>query len=166
MIFPNAEHQVSAPVNHAVAIPQVNLWSQRPRLAAGVLTVHALVSKVGEHHHTVRHHETGATILVNPSADVEGRGRNIGSRAVGCAPNNDVTSAFLWPHLDPVNVITVKLDLPKTNRVGNNEICGYRRFPRAIWGGSHCHYLNELLDSRCTARTQYVHNSVNNHIKR
>ncbi len=157
VVFADADHPASTPIQDTVGVTKVNRGSQRPWLAPGILAIDPLVGEVAEIDNASVHDERPSTVLVDPCADVERRRRDVGHRTVRRTTHDHVASAFLRPHLDPVDVVALQLDLPESDRVGDYASSGDRRFPGAEGCDSgRWHFVYPCGQECCTRRQVFV----------
>src|SRR5271165_7544908 len=146
MILPDANHSSPAAVDDAICVPQRIRsgadWSlrNRARRPACVVTIESLIAIVREIVHAVANGERAAAIFVGARANAESVGV-VGSHAlrlpVGADAVEEGPSLLLRLGFAPVDRVGVERDLFETDRVGDDEVGGYGRRPKAIGAGGH-----------------------------
>ena len=159
MILPDGNHAPPSAVDDTVCVPQPirrgasQSRRDRARRAARILTIESLIDIVREIDHTVANGERAAAILVRARANAESVG------VVGChafrlpvrADSVDEGSSLLMRlGLGPIDCVVVERDLLETDRVGDDEVGGYGRRPKAIRAGDHA--FHPFQHSTQTAR--------------
>ena len=103
-------------------------WRRRRRVDA----VQAAVGEVREDDEAIVDRVGAAAVLVDPGADVDRRGRQVGGGAVGRRADEDPPPAFGRPRLEPVGVVAVEPRLGQADDVADEVVDADRRRPRAV----------------------------------
>ena len=101
------------------------------------LPVKSLVGKVRKLADSLVNQIIAAAIFVNTGASVERGGIDIGSNPIRAPSDYDITARLLRPHLQPVNVVSIKQRLTEAHRSFNDqtEVIGDFQEPNgAIFG--------------------------------
>src|SRR5712672_1336701 len=69
---------------------------------------------------------------MNPRPGIETCRNHIGGAAITRAAHNHLTATLRWAQFDPVNVVTIYLDLAETNGLFDDQIRSDWGFPRAV----------------------------------
>ncbi len=76
-----------------------------------ILPVEALILEIRKPDDAIPRQVRAAAILVHPGPRVELTRRDIGGAPVGPSPDDDVAAGLGGPPFDPIDVVTVELDL-------------------------------------------------------
>ena len=115
MIFPDTNQAAPSGIDDSIGIAQVLFVSQRLRYRLSLLTIQLLIGKIREIERPVMNDKRSPAVFMDPRPGIKRGGSSLNRPAIREALNNNVAPPFCWPLLDPVNVITIKHDLPQTN---------------------------------------------------
>ena len=134
MVFPHADDPAPALVDDHVGIPDIGLRRDRAGFTSRFLPVHPLISKVAKINHATGNSESPSSVFVHPGTHVERRWRHVNGLALEIHAHQHISAGLRRTGLDPIDVIAVQGNLAQSDGLGDDQIGGYRRFPRTVWG--------------------------------
>ncbi len=128
----HADPPVAGGVDDTVGIAPARtvagLGGQRLRAAAGRKAVKALVGEIAEIDDTLTHRHRAAAIFVDAGANIVGRRRDVAAVLL----HQHIAATLARPAFGPIDVGAVDNDAAEPDRLGDDQIRGDRRAPRAV----------------------------------